>query len=173
MYYGPAEDSIAYFAREGYACPQYSNPADYFFMDILNTTNLRQGKSARYSAEERIPKLLAVWKKSHENEIVLKSINQPERTTGVSNRAFKFISGFTVQFPILYFRAARNAFRNKLVVKAKLGQALFLAILMGLIYLDIPSRGLSAQVQDRGGVLFFLAINQVRIYLGVLVDLSS
>lgn len=34
-YFGPVKHVIAYFARQGYRCPQYSNPADYLFMDVL------------------------------------------------------------------------------------------------------------------------------------------
>ena len=46
-------------------------------------------------------------------------------------------------------------------MKAKLGQTVFLSVLMGLIYLNVPSRTMSAQIQDRTGVLFFVAVNQV------------
>ena len=35
MYFGPAQESIAYFTRLGFACPPNFNPGDYF-MDILS-----------------------------------------------------------------------------------------------------------------------------------------
>lgn len=34
-YYGPTQDAVDYFARQGYPCPEYSNPADYIFMRVL------------------------------------------------------------------------------------------------------------------------------------------
>lgn len=35
LYFGPAAESVAYFSRLGYKCPQYTNPADYFFMQVI------------------------------------------------------------------------------------------------------------------------------------------
>ncbi|KAI9159194.1 hypothetical protein H9P43_008531 [Blastocladiella emersonii ATCC 22665] len=160
MYYGPAEESVPYFARAGYACPQYSNPADYFFMDILNTTSAGSG-TGPYSPEDRIPRLLEAWKASSENAAVLKEIAQPPRSDGITRASFKYVPRFTEQFAVLLGRAGKNAFRNKLIIKAKLGQSLFMAVLLGLLYLNIPGRKAATQIQDRSGVLFFLAVNQV------------
>lgn len=39
LYLGPASESVAYFSRLGYACPQYTNPADYFFMKVIQGTS--------------------------------------------------------------------------------------------------------------------------------------
>ncbi|KAI9159291.1 hypothetical protein H9P43_008631 [Blastocladiella emersonii ATCC 22665] len=160
MYYGPAEDSIAYFARAGYPCPQYSNPADYFFMDILNAASVGSG-TGPYTPEERIPRLLEVWKHSPENKAVLEAIARPPRTDGITRASFKYVPRFAEQFAVLFGRASKNAFRNSLIIKAKLGQTLFIAVLIGLLYLNIPGRKAASQIQDRIGVLFFLAINQV------------
>ncbi|ORZ41275.1 P-loop containing nucleoside triphosphate hydrolase protein [Catenaria anguillulae PL171] len=160
MYYGPAEESVDYFASKGYPCPRYSNPADYFFLDILNTTSVGSS-SGPYLPEERIPKLLDAWKASPNNAAVMKEIQHPSRMDGITADSHKYMSSFSDQFPLLMQRALKNALRNKLIVKAKLGQTIFLGVLMGLIYLNVPSRTLSAQIQDRSGVLFFVAVNQV------------
>jgi ABC-2 type transporter len=130
-------------------------------MAILNTTLTTEGESGPYSPEERIPKLLEAWKKSTEAASVRKQVAHPRRTDGITKESRKYVSRFIDQLPVLFLRASRNAWRNKLIVKAKLGQTVFLGVLMGLIYLNIPGRTLSAQVQDRSGVLFFLAVNMV------------
>ncbi|KAI9593459.1 P-loop containing nucleoside triphosphate hydrolase protein [Syncephalis fuscata] len=39
LYMGEASKSIDYFARRGYHCPQYSNPADFFFMSIFHKSD--------------------------------------------------------------------------------------------------------------------------------------
>jgi len=60
---------------------------------------------------------------------------------------------FTTQFALLAQRALRNAWRNKLMLKGRFAQTLFLGVLMGLIYLQLGNdqRG----IQDREGSLFF------------------
>jgi len=56
-------------------------------------------------------------------------------------------------------RAGKNALRNKLIVRVKLAQAIIIGLLIGLIYLHVSDRPFGAQIQDRSGALFFLAIN--------------
>lgn len=34
-YFGPAENAVEYFAKLGHQCPQYMNPADFIFMEVL------------------------------------------------------------------------------------------------------------------------------------------
>ena len=59
VYYGTVENSVAYFARLGYQCPQYTNPADFFFMDILSDKSDEK-------ADARVKPLLDAWPKSEE-----------------------------------------------------------------------------------------------------------
>ncbi|KAL7750114.1 hypothetical protein RI367_004629 [Sorochytrium milnesiophthora] len=56
------------------------------------------------------------------------------------------------------------AWRDKMLVRAKVIQTLFMALLLGLIWLNIPSRSLSAQIQDRAGLFFFITINLVQLH---------
>ncbi|KAI9140959.1 ABC-2 type transporter-domain-containing protein [Paraphysoderma sedebokerense] len=159
MYYGEAEASIEYFSTHGYKCPQFSNPADYYFMDILNTTVTTNG--GPFTATERIGKLLQAWKKSGQYQHLYKSIQHPERIEGVQVKNFRKMASFQDQFSVLFRRAFKNAMRNKLIVKAKFAQILFMSILMGLIFLQVHKRSLAAQIQDRTGALFFVAVNMV------------
>jgi ATP-binding cassette subfamily G (WHITE) protein 1 len=47
------------------------------------------------------------------------------------------------------------------MIKTYFFQSIFFAVLIGLIYLDLDKKKGASAVQDRTGVLFFLAINQV------------
>ncbi|KAI9224037.1 P-loop containing nucleoside triphosphate hydrolase protein [Blastocladiella britannica] len=174
MYYGPAADSVSYFTRAGYPVPQFSNPADYFFYAILNTSKKMRtitapaagaAAAARhdgpYAPGERIHRLLEVWARSPECATVADRVMNPTRSDGITKDSFKYRSGFVTQMQVLLPRAAKNAFRNPLMVRTKLAQTLFLHVLLGLIYLNVPSRGFSSQTQDRSGVLFFIPVQQV------------
>ncbi|KAI9225014.1 P-loop containing nucleoside triphosphate hydrolase protein, partial [Blastocladiella britannica] len=78
MYSGPAEASVDYFARAGYQTPTFSNPADFFFMEILGSGDSTT-ENAPYTTEERVPKLLELWENSPENATILKEIEHPAR----------------------------------------------------------------------------------------------
>ncbi|KAI9175841.1 hypothetical protein H9P43_006205 [Blastocladiella emersonii ATCC 22665] len=177
MYYGPAEESVPYFARAGYPCPQYSNPADFFFMDILNTEGSGRGTgevTGPYAPKERIPRLLEVWKHSPENKAVLEAIARPARADGIKRDAHKYVAGFVSQFSVLMARAGRNVVRHPLIVKAKIAQSVVIGLLVGALFFDIKDRKLLSQIQDRTGVLFFLAIQQViSSGMGVVAVFSS
>ncbi|MEI8296373.1 MAG: ABC transporter permease [Alphaproteobacteria bacterium] len=73
-----------------------------------------------------------------------------------------FQSGFVMQFSILMQRAWKNALRNPLLVKAKIGQALFMGFLLGLIYQGDGMKTHQAGIQNRTGVLFFMSSLQAR-----------
>jgi len=80
MYYGKANEVVSYFAIRGYQCPQYSNPADFVFMSILNNTEEGTLKTAGLASEtsaERISRLLQSWKDSDENKKLLKDVEAP------------------------------------------------------------------------------------------------
>ncbi|KNE64090.1 hypothetical protein AMAG_09152 [Allomyces macrogynus ATCC 38327] len=181
MFAGSAEHSIEYFARQGFPCPQFSNPCDYYFMSILNTTGTAVSATRRKpsaeetaAAEARIARLLQAWKDSPEHAAIMAEIASPSRTDGITTESFKYMSRFTDQFPVLFSRAGRNAIRNKLIVTAKIGQMTFLGLLLGLTYLNIPDRSFAAQIQDRTGVLFFIAIGMLMASaMGVLTVFSS
>jgi len=68
-------------------------------------------------------------------------------------------ASFKTQFHLLSQRAFRNAWRNKLMLKGRFAQTIFLSVLIGLIYLQL---GLDQQgIQNREGSLFFVAVNGI------------
>jgi ATP-binding cassette subfamily G (WHITE) protein 1 len=145
----------------------YNNPADFIFMDVLNLT-----KQAQLAMSQALPadsahevhtqqiELSKKWGSSPQNHELL---NQCHTATlkPISDISTNFHAGFTTQFAVLMRRAWKNALRNPLLVKAKIGQALFMAVLLGLIYQGDAMKTHQAGIQNRTGVLFFMSINQV------------
>ncbi len=166
VYCGPAADAVSYFSILGFNCPMYSNPADFIFMDVLNLTKqaeLAMNEARKDTAHEVASQQLELskkWNSSAQNQEILRqcSIALVKPIWDISTN---FQSGFLMQFSILMLRAWKNALRNPLLVKAKIGQALFMGVLLGLIYQGDAMKTHQAGIQNRAGVLFFMSINQV------------
>jgi len=117
--------------------------------------------SGRRSLDEanRMTSLLTSWQSSPGAMAMrdqLSAVGDEKQTGGVSKHAIRGMAPFHLQFRLLAARAGANAWRNPLVLKGKLGQTIFLSLIVGLIYLNIASdaRG----VQDRQGSLFFIIV---------------
>mmetsp|Transcript_26239 Transcript_26239/g.42976 ORF Transcript_26239/g.42976 Transcript_26239/m.42976 type:complete len:702 (-) Transcript_26239:333-2438(-) len=232
MYFGPANLSVDYFRVHGFPCPQYNNPADFYFMKILNTlpststidsfeeeeeeeekghtvqakeeddrgyvkgVNLSEPEKDQVvvpseapvanghghdvlpngttKAEEkdkeeerdvevgdedsatRINQLLQEWPESEQGVCMEKIISQPVEG-GVNVQAIEKTATMATQFRVLSERSAKNAIRNKLVIRARLGQTLFMALVAGLIYLSVSDNQVG--IQNRNGALFFVTVN--------------
>ncbi len=77
-------------------------------------------------------------------------------TGGISNDTVRAMVPLRVQLPVLAQRTIKNAWRNKLMIRGQAAQAIFISLVVGLIYLnttDVPPPA----VQARAGALFFLA----------------
>jgi ATP-binding cassette subfamily G (WHITE) protein 1 len=169
IYQGAMIDMIPYFTCLGFECPQYTNPADFLFMEILN-------KSATTFDEKEMPDFI----KSRFTRLI-ETYNSPNNlmhgaSLQLENRFFNdgtavsmqdtrkspaFTSTFFQQFSFLFGRAFKNAVRNKLMLRIKFLQTIFIGLFVGLTYYNVPSRDVAAQVQDRAGVLFFMVLNNV------------
>jgi ABC-type multidrug transport system ATPase subunit len=167
VYCGRADDAVGYFASLGFNCPLYSNPADFIFMDVLNLQKQaelamqqeQQGGASLEVASQQM-QLSKRWNSSAQN---VKMLNECSNLLirPIHDVSTNYQSGFVTQFSILMQRAWKNALRNPLLVKAKIGQALFMGFLLGLIYQGDGMKTHQAGIQNRTGVLFFMSINQV------------
>ncbi|EHK23803.1 uncharacterized protein TRIVIDRAFT_45576 [Trichoderma virens Gv29-8] len=59
-YAGPAKDMLNYFNKQGYQCPQHSNPAD-FALDMITIDLQRDDREAE--SRDRVEKLIEEWKR--------------------------------------------------------------------------------------------------------------
>lgn len=152
LYYGPADGAVGYFAARGHECPQYSNPADYFFMHLAGADARLLGawlESAEHSSlEQTLALSYDPGPKHQEHQVV-------EAEDLVRKRA-----RLHVQFWFLLRRAVRNAWRNRMVFQVKLLQNIAVGLLVGLIYYDTDSKSVPTQVQDRNGALYFIVVSQ-------------
>ncbi|KAJ3212270.1 ATP-binding cassette sub- G member 1 [Dinochytrium kinnereticum] len=163
IYAGPADGAVDYFSKLGYECPEYTNPADFLFMSVLNSedaSTVDPTAPTVQSQADRILGLLDAWDASPQAQAIDSETKSP-RSGGISGAAHKVRSLFSTQFGFLFQRASKNAFRNPLVVKAKLGQAVSIAIIIGILYYGTGTDYGYSGAQNRQGMLFFTAVNMV------------
>ncbi|KJE97893.1 hypothetical protein CAOG_07972 [Capsaspora owczarzaki ATCC 30864] len=211
MYMGELEYAVEYFGARGFSCPRYTNPADYFFMSVLNDAThsmfdedadnhddekdlgevasgtsgfalkdesdsgsyhsaidgtpmttlalVKPNQAVKETADARVQRLLNMWPTTEQCAAIEERVNNPTFTDGVKSTDLKVGASLTEQYQFLARRAFKNALRNRFMVRARLGQTIFLGLLVGLIFLQISDD--QASVQNRTGALFFVATNTV------------
>jgi len=167
VYYGTVEGSIGYFGRMGFGCPEYSNPADYFFMSILSNnegsssaieSDTTVSDTQKETSEARLARLIDSWPKSPEHAQML-HVMTLESSKSVSQLSYKGHASYLTQFRFLTGRASKNAIRNPSIVLLRVIQSLFVGVLLGLVYMDQSQYDPDAQIQNISGVLAFITIN--------------
>ncbi len=185
IYHGPAVEAVPYFASLGHPCPLYTNPADFFFLQLLGhdaTTapqSAQLGKQAAIDETEsinsqvigrrritgnRVEELCAAWQQSNEAASIEKECSAEGLVGNVNLRSFrKEYTSFVRQFAFLLGRTGKNVIRDKMMLPVKLIQTCVIGLLFGLVYWQVgdPSKSVTAQAQDRSGCLYFLVVNQL------------
>ncbi|EKX39026.1 hypothetical protein GUITHDRAFT_58672, partial [Guillardia theta CCMP2712] len=154
LYQGPSRSCMDYFATRGSPCPQFTNPADHIFMKVLND-QLASSELERKAKREQIEGLLSEYAESSTFKDMEARVKVPG--SGVDKSSSSFSPSLLLQMSVLFGRAKNNAIRNRLILRAKIGQSLFMGLLMGLIYRDLQTNQKS--IQNRTGALFFVSVN--------------
>lgn len=68
------------------------------------------------------------------------------RDAPISGRSADVFGGGGLQLQVLFSRAKSNALRNRMILRAKLGQGIFMGLLVGLVYLDLGTNQKAIQV---------------------------
>lgn len=170
VYYGPVKGVVPYFEKIGYKIPQYTNPIDWIFLNVLSVfqdTPYPGSESDPTAplepAAQRIARVIKAWPESSDYAELNRQLSSTYggKQLGISSISLKSSRSFWVQLWYLMGRTAKNVARNKLVLRAKFAQTLIFGLLIGLTYLNIPAQNPAAAAQNYSGVLFFLVVNVV------------
>lgn len=125
-------------------------------------------RSMTKEQRDKLEELGAHWNASPQQAELLaeiQSVKCPDGGADCDGRDLEerktYRAPFHLQFKLLLARAGKNALRNKMVLLVKIFQTIPIAVVMDLIYWQIPNRENNAQIQDRAGFLFFLVTNQI------------
>lgn len=153
VFYGEACEVIGYFEDWGHEFPKYSNPADYIFMHVMRDSSADQLVRRWVESDLRI-KMMNNINRARETVIT------PANTDSFINQHAKYKSFFKVQFKYLLNRASKNAIRNKMIIRVRFFQSVFIGVLAGLVFMNATDGSVAGQIQSLSGVLYFLAVNQ-------------
>ena len=167
IYQGEIDNLVNYFSGIGYKCPQYTNPSDFVFMNILNPVLIQRNvlndnQNQFQSIEEKNNYILLSYSNTGMEETILNKCNlYNSNPTKLTKKSQKYVPGICLQLNFLFKRHLKNIFRNKAILRTKLGQAFGLGLIIGLTFLNIPGSDAKAQIQDRNGSLFISCFTQV------------
>ena len=171
VYYGSAKEVVGYFSNLGYSCPRYTNPADYFFMEVLNETLTKSEKGNSAGAidtldvsKSRTGAIISAWHDSAERSALLQTISALKDDTSeqrfVASTIGRAKASFSSQFKYLVVRAGKNLMRNFMIAQLRLIQSIFIGLIIGFIYKDVRSKDALTQETNRLGALYFYCVNQ-------------
>ncbi|KAM9315196.1 broad substrate specificity ATP-binding cassette transporter ABCG2b [Pholidichthys leucotaenia] len=161
VYAGATDHALVYFSQLGYEIEAFNNPAD-FFMDITNGD--AKPRVELNAVEESKNPLAVKYRQSQLHQKVMEELeylnqNVAEGLTD-EDEAVNYATSFFYQMRIVCSRAVQNLLRNPQTSYAQLALNIFFAILVGLIYYQIPLT-MPEAFQNRTGAFFFLIINMV------------
>ncbi|CAH0478266.1 unnamed protein product [Peronospora belbahrii] len=148
VYQGKARDSVEYFASLGYECPSLMNPTDYFMKQLVV-----MDKATDLAGVERVETLKKEW-------ALRQTLPKIEAfSDGIKVEEYQDSRlGLLGQLGVLAHRNAVRFVRDHISFRAAIFQTIFIAVVVGLIYLqlDLDQKG----IQNFAGGFFFLIVNQ-------------
>ncbi|XP_034087315.1 broad substrate specificity ATP-binding cassette transporter ABCG2b isoform X1 [Gymnodraco acuticeps] len=161
VYAGASDQALDYFTNLGFQIESFDNPAD-FFMDITNG-EAKSTLGTLTTAECKNP-LAIKYRQSELCQKVVEELNHVDKSIaeGVKDHdePADYVTSFCYQMHVVCGRTVLNSLRNPQTSYAQLALNIFFAILVGLIYYQMPLT-LPEAIQNRGGAFFFLIINMV------------
>ncbi|XP_048843517.1 broad substrate specificity ATP-binding cassette transporter ABCG2-like [Brienomyrus brachyistius] len=162
IYAGLADQAVSYFEDLGYKCELFNNPAD-FFLDITNgdITPTQDSPDAVMGTEDS---LAQQYRQSRFFRELMEQLETMVLAVDPGVLAVRdkprYATSFLFQLWVVCGRTVKNILRNPQTSYAQLILNVIFAILVGLIYYQIP-HSLPEALQNRIGAFFFLIINMV------------
>ncbi|XP_029993350.1 broad substrate specificity ATP-binding cassette transporter ABCG2b [Sphaeramia orbicularis] len=161
VYAGAANHALYYFTELGYQIEAFNNPAD-FFMDVTNGEAKSTLDSINGADDQNV--LAMKYRQSQLFQDVLEELEHVNQNAAEGVKGHEegvdYTTSFLYQMRVVCGRTVLNTVRNPQTSYAQLALQIFFAVLVGLIYYQMPLT-LPEALQNRSGAFFFLIINMV------------
>ncbi|KAK6122371.1 hypothetical protein DH2020_043881 [Rehmannia glutinosa] len=158
VYAGPARDeSLAYFSKFGYICPDHENPAE-FLADLISVDY--SSTESVNASRKRIDGLIESFAEQMSSTLYATSLTRldPKDNTNLRKKIIaKNKVGWWRQFRLLLKRAWMQAFRDGPTNKIRARMSMASALIFGSVFWRMGRSQTS--IQDRLGLLQVAAIN--------------
>ena len=153
-YHGQAKDVLNHFSQQGYPCESHDNPADFIINILIDSSQ----------KIEALKKLKLAHKSSSMNQNILELKKQQlidnHSTRRESKRTDRPKQSLWKEIYYVSQRTLKNTFRNPALLMAKIGVAIVIGLLIGLVFYDLQ-RTIDPGVQDRLGAIFMVVATQM------------
>ncbi|XP_052773368.1 protein white-like [Mya arenaria] len=156
---GEMNHALEVFKRSGFPCPVNFNPADFY----IHTMAVMPGKETECKAQ--IESICDKFQSSDESKAMLTEIKRigenPKETGIIYDEAFsntsRYEASIFTQFRAVFARSWKTMIREPMVMRVRVIQTVVLALLLGLIYLQVDND--QEGVMNVNGVLFLVLTN--------------
>ena len=171
LYHGPANEVLSFFASVGFQCEEHNNPAD-FILDVsqgnrpaVSTPSSPNGNKTNEPAQEQHGPIEIFLNEAYGRSKICRSIQDEvfeEKNMGHDENEMSAVADKSRFNDMAYVcqRTLRNSFRDPSLAILQTAMSIILAILTGLIYLNLD-RSLDTGIKNRSGAIFFIVTNQV------------
>nr|UOU03355.1 ATP-binding cassette subfamily G-like 5 [Brachionus rubens] len=156
-YIGDLAAAEKFFSGQGFNIPLHYNPADYYIQTLAMVPSRRE------ESEKIINKICDSFESSTLNGFLQQDLEEANKMPSDHNRAIKLKNRISykvnvcVQFIWLVWRCFLSSFRDKFTTQIAIVQTIFIAILLGLIFLRLKYD--QAGVQNMNGIMFLFLTN--------------
>ncbi|XP_060593435.1 protein white-like [Ruditapes philippinarum] len=168
---GDTDEALKFYSNIGYPCPVNFNPADFYIMTMAVVPG------SETECKQRIEKICDEFYQTTYVKTILQDnksvVESPRRTGVIYEEAFssksRYEASWLQRFSSVFGRAWSTTLRDPMVIKVRTAQTLVLAVILGLLYLqlDIDQEG----VQNVNGVLYLMLLNMT--FVNMFAVLSS
>ena len=157
IFSGRADQAKDFFSRLGYPCPPNFNPADHY----IHRLAIIPGRETE--CRERAQQVCEVFAESKRGkniaEVTQKMAADNELKPVLMKKRSAYKASWIKQFRAVLWRSALGVLREPLIVRVRFFQTIFIALLLGLIYLQQENTAEGAM--NINGAIFLFLTNMV------------
>ena len=136
VFAGPLAEAKLFFANQGLPCQEDYNPADHYIWETtVSLTAVDETTKQIYALADAFDQSEA---EKHNRQLIKASVANASSDNILRGQHSK--PGLSTQLKMLFWRAAKAKYQDKVLLRLQLQQNLTTALIFGLVFLRVPRR---------------------------------